>query len=542
MDIKKFWKYIRGHRKQQQTLHVIHEGGVSYNTPEAQLGMWKEHFNTLLNESAQEATKYDNNFKSYIEDEITRIKHGMSKDDQPRHVNMEDFSIEEVQNICDTLPTKKAPGVDGITYEHIRYGGPACYEILTSLFNGILRYVHIPLQLKEGLLITLHKGHGKAKDKKYSYRGVTLLPAINKTLEKCVHHRMKPYLDKINFPPPLQHACRKGINNVMVSYLVHESIHSYTEKGGKVFACLLDIEKCFDKLWWPGLMHKVYNIGIDNKLWFLLYEWLSGSSCRVYINGQMSESFTISRSIKQGGILSMLNLCIYMYDFHDYIDPTRQYGLYCNDNYVGSPSYADDIMLMSATKHGLDTMMQQAWDFSRKWRFTFSPNKSKCMVFGESKRINTCNMSKRNFVLDDHNLTEVSHYNHIGVTLCAYDSSKQRTSEVSEKGNHQLASLHSSGVRSNGLYPHVCAFLWNRVCLPSMLHGCEMWHNMCQYEVDQLERSQSRTLRRIHNLPPRTHSIISRGLLGQMSIACQIKLLKLMFLQRTLLSVSKRYS
>jgi exonuclease III len=532
MNIKQFWKYVRGHRKQPETLNIIHDENGTYDTPEAQLGMWKQHFMELLNETELEASNYDNDFKMHIEDEIQGMRRNMSKYEQPSFVDMKEFSVEEVQHICESLPIGKAPGVDRLTYEHIKYGGPTCMQIITTLFNGILRYVHIPPKLKEGLLITLHKGHGKPKDNKNSYRGVTLLPVISKTLEKCIHNRMKPYFDNIGFPPPLQNASRKGINNVMVSFMVNEGIYSHTEKGGKVFACLLDIEKCFDKLWWSGLMYKMRGIGLDNKLWFLMYEWLKGSSCRVYVNGQISEPFTISRSIKQGGILSMLNLCIFMCDIHEYVDERRDRGLKCNDVYVGSPSYADDLMLMSGTKQGLDKMMCCAWDYSRKWRFTFSPSKSKCMVFGESKRENSKNMHRRTFMLGEHPLQEVNHYSHLGVTLCSYDSSNQRTTEACAKGNRQLASLHSGGARPNGLYPYVCSFLWNRVCLPSMLHGCELWTNMCQHEIDELEQTQSRNLRRVQNLPPRTHSVITRGLLGQITIAAYVQKQKLMFLQK----------
>ena len=140
----------------------------------------------------------------------------------------------------------------------------------------------------------------------------------------------------------------------MVSFMANEAIYNFTEKGGKVYACLLDIEKCFDKLWWNGLLYKMYQIGFDNKLWHLMYEWLQGSNCRICFNGYISDSFNISRSIKQGGILSMMNLCIFTNDFHEYVDKHCTLGLSCNDIYVGSPTYADDIMLLSPTKNNLD--------------------------------------------------------------------------------------------------------------------------------------------------------------------------------------------
>ena len=108
--------------------------------------------------------------------------------------------------------------------------------------------VHIPPSFKMGLLVSLYKGNGKPRESKDSYRGVTLLPSINKLYEKCVINRLNPFLEQMKFPAPLQHACRKGYNNVLLSFLVQESISDNVEKGGKICSCFLDIEFFFDHI------------------------------------------------------------------------------------------------------------------------------------------------------------------------------------------------------------------------------------------------------------------------------------------------------
>jgi hypothetical protein len=478
MNIKQFWKYIRRNRNHQENISVMRDEEKTYVTPEQQLDMWKTHFGTILNESEYESAQYDKEFKTEIEHNVQVMKNTMDKYSQPSSVNLANISVNEVKQVCMSLSPGKAPGVDRLTYEHFKYAGNVFFETLTVLYNNILHYVHIPPHFKEGLLVTIYKGHGKPKDKKDSYRGVTLLPAINKVFEKCIFNRIQPFFDHIKFPPPLQNASRKGISNVMVSFMANEAIYSCTEKGGKVFACLLDIEKCFDKLWWDGLLFKMHKIGFDNKMWFLMYDWFQGSNCRVCFNGHVSDAFNITRSIKQGGILSMINLCIFMYDIHNSIDEHSDLGLCCNDIYVGSPTFADDVMLLSSTKNNLDKMMANAWVYSQKWRFTFSLTKSKCMVFGESKRNHLANVRHRIFNLGNHVLQEVSHYDHLGVKLCAYDSSRERTNDACQKGNRSLAALTPCGTKGNGLYPYVSSFLWNRLCIPAMLHGCEVWYEL----------------------------------------------------------------
>ncbi len=140
------------------------------------------------------------------------------------------------------------------------------------------------------------------------------------------------------------------------------------------------------------------------------------------------------------------------------------------------------------------------------------------MVFGETKRANTRNIGARTFHLGDKLIEEVTHYDHLGITLCSYGSPSERTKSACNKGSRAIANLKPAGVRSVGLYPFVCSFLWNIVCIPSMLHGCELWNNLCQIELDMLETTQCRVLRMVQGLAPRTHNVITRGLVGELSV------------------------
>ncbi len=232
------------------------------------------------------------------------------------HVNMSKFSIDEIESICRKLPKGKASGIDLLTYEHFRYGGRMLIQCIAKLFNAIIDLVRIPTCFKRGLLFTLYKGHRKPKNQIGSYRGITLLPVINKIFEKCVMSRMSEMFNVINFPPKLQHAVRKKNNNVTLSYAMQECINYHIEQNSKVFTCFLDIQQAFDTIWWDGLFYKMNNIGITDKLWLLFYDWFHGSTCSVLFHGILSDDFTISRSIKQGGVFSMYAFCMFFSDVH----------------------------------------------------------------------------------------------------------------------------------------------------------------------------------------------------------------------------------
>ena len=76
-------------------------------------------------------------------------------------------------------------------------------------------------------------------------------------------------------------------------------------QGTDVYGCFLDIKSAFDVLNWNALLLKLVDIGITNKLWNLFRIWLLGSTAQVSVNGTISNKFIITRSIKQGGLLSV---------------------------------------------------------------------------------------------------------------------------------------------------------------------------------------------------------------------------------------------
>ena len=82
------------------------------------------------------------------------------------------------------LPIGKAPGLDLVMYEHFKFGSGLLHEKLSILFNAIIKFVKIPELFKLGLLIPLYKGKRKARSKKDSCRGVTLMSCINNSWKK----------------------------------------------------------------------------------------------------------------------------------------------------------------------------------------------------------------------------------------------------------------------------------------------------------------------------------------------------------------------
>ena len=525
-DTKMLWKHIRQCSNKTE-ISTIKHNGVQYNSPPELCSMWQKHFQSLLNEDPNENINYDSDHLQCLQKKIEKIK--LSNNiKSSSDILGEDFTVGDVASVCLSLKNNKAAGYDQLTYECLKFGGYRLFEHLASLYNSMIRITYIPKSLKQSLIIPVYKGGNKPKDSVNSYRGISLTPVINKVFEKLVLNRIKPWLTKHNFPPPLQQAFREKTDCVSLSFAVQEAIRYAVNQGSRIYGCFMDIKSAFDIVNWESLLVKIWNIGIRDKLWSLFECWLQDSSAIVNIHGHKSESFKITRSIKQGGLLSIFYFAVFYNDLHDFVKKGSTQYLTFNGIDISSPTMADDTLLLSLTPRGLQTMLDNAYTFAKLWRFQYSPTKTKCMVFGGKKS----DSHKFIWYLGDQPLEQVCSYTYLGIILSSDMTSHTRSQSSSNKGYRNLGMLKAAGFCFHGLSPTTCATIWKGMLVPSMLYGCEVWGHIPIKEQQIFESVQNRIARHIQGLHKRTHREIVRGLLGWHTIAGTVDQCKLNFIYR----------
>ena len=120
---------------------------------------------------------------------------------------------EEVQQIVERkMKLGIVSGLDGLTAEHIRYGGHTITVWLTEIFNAIIEFEMIPSVLKMGVTISIYKGGGKYPLDVQSYRGIFLNSVISKILERLILDRLEPVYSGGGILHPNQSAYRKGVS------------------------------------------------------------------------------------------------------------------------------------------------------------------------------------------------------------------------------------------------------------------------------------------------------------------------------------------
>ena len=92
-----------------------------------------------------------------------------------------EFTEEEVERAIKRMKRLKAQGVDGITSDIIKLGGPTVLTYLTNVFNNILKTKQIPDSWHKAKIVILFK-KGDPKDIKNYKPPVTQLQNIYKAL------------------------------------------------------------------------------------------------------------------------------------------------------------------------------------------------------------------------------------------------------------------------------------------------------------------------------------------------------------------------
>ncbi len=112
-----------------------------------------------------------------------------------------------------------------------------------------------------------------------------------------------------------------------------------------MYILLLDIKKAFDNVWIDGFMYRLFENGIDLKLWKLIKELYSDAECCVKVCGSLSEWFTINKGVQQGAPLSMMLFQVFMNHVIKEIK-CMKIGAGISNIHLPCPTLADDLSLI----------------------------------------------------------------------------------------------------------------------------------------------------------------------------------------------------
>ena len=180
------------------------------------------------------------------------------------------------------------------------------------------------------------------------------------------------------------------------------------------------------------------------------------------------ESFSSNSGVKQGCNLSPLLFNIYINDLSAslYSDPV------CLENsYFNSLLFADDIVIVSNSKNGLQNSLDKLHDYCVTWKLNVNINKTKVIIFNKTGKL-----IENDFYLGCEQINVVSSYNYLGIIFQSSGNFTLAINHLVRKAQRALGALKQTlNLNNCTLCPKNALQLFKSTVLPILMYGSEVW-------------------------------------------------------------------
>ena len=298
----------------------------------------------------------------------------------------------------------------------------------------------------------------------------------------------------------------------MCSWAALAVIDHFNRKGRAVYGFAMDLSKAFDMVDWKELFLtlKLRNVNpIFLRVLIFIYRY---QQCSVKWGSSYSQYFSVRNGVRQGAISSPILFSVYL---NGLIVKLRDSGMGCyiGTLFMGCLGYADDILLLSASRTGLQVMVDVCSKFAKQKSLKFSTNpnpeksKTKCIIFSKNPRDR---IQVAPILLNNDPLPWVSQVKHLGNVLENDNSMKVdcnlKRGKFIGKVNSLLQEFHfvKSDVIVKILNIYVTSF-----------YGSGLW-DLYSKEVDRLYKAWNVSIRHALRIPNTTHRYLIVPLSGSM--------------------------
>lgn len=288
----------------------------------------------------------------------------------------------EVSKCISNLKYGKHDGYLGHYTDHLINGTQRLHIMLSLLYSSMLIHGFTPEAMLLSTIAPIPKDMKKSLNDSTNYRGIALSSTIGKLLDSIIIMNNPEILSSID----IQFAYKEGYSTTQCTFAVNETVDYYMNNGSNVHVILLDATKAFDRVHYIKLFNELRMRNICPTLCKFLALQYTMQRCRIKWSSYISEQFTASNGVKQGGVLSPILFTVYMDKLLEQLKMSNV-GCHIGHIFSGAFAYADDIILLSPTRSGMQAMINICETFSREYCISFNASKSKHVYFCRDKKV-----------------------------------------------------------------------------------------------------------------------------------------------------------
>ena len=208
-------------------------------------------------------------------------------------------TMEELLAALKRTASHRSPGEDGLPYEFYRVFWEQIGPLLLEVIKESFARGKLPRSCRTGVIKLLYK-KGDKEDLR-NWRPLSMLNCDYKLAASVLASRLGRVAGQLIYTE--QTGFIKG-RNIGENVLLMQSVLDLEHKSGCVL--MLDQEKAYDRVSWGFIDRALDNYGFGPTFKRAVSALYTGARSKVFVNGFMSESFPLQRSVRQGDPLSPL--------------------------------------------------------------------------------------------------------------------------------------------------------------------------------------------------------------------------------------------
>ena len=421
--------------------------------------------------------------------------------------NINDASLIEVDRINDEVIRKalnklkpnKRDSIFNIVSDCLINGPDDLIPHSTNLFKIYFIHGSVPKILLMCSLYPLVKNKLGDTTSSDNYRAIAGRSLLLKLLDLVI---LILEGDKLGFSE-LQFAYKAASSTTVCSWAVTSVIDTFNRSGSPVYAATMDMSKAFDMVEWVHLFSELKMRNVSSIFLRLMLYIYCNQKCEVRWAGQCSDQFSVNNGVRQGAVSSAILFAVYIDKLLVRLKKSRM-GCYIHSVFVGAFIFADDILLLSVNRSGLQALVNICQEFASERNLTFGTNdnpaksKTKCIVFTKKK----CSSDPAPIFLDGKALPWVNKISHLGCTLQSDNSMKldmtHKRGQFISKANSLLQEFGSNCYDT--LFKLIDTYALS-------CYGSYLW-NLCSKEAEKFFNSWNVLVRNVLNVSRKTHRFL----------------------------------
>ena len=420
------------------------------------------------------------------------------------------------------LKRRKSLGPDKIPNEIFIEADPETRNIFCKMIKEIHSKEKIPESWLEGEIKRLYKGKG-IKGKCSNERGITLASNVGKVYERILNERIKKEVH-------ITEAQGGGITgNATVDHLIvlKEAIRQIRSRGKTAYVIFLDVQKAYDKAWLDAILYTMKKNGISGKNLEMMRKMNTGLTARIRTKHGLTRKITIKDSIRQGGVLSVIEYATLMDEITKEIQGREQGIKMENGETLANLLWMDDVALIHEETKQLQEIMDTTNHVALTNHIEFGAAKCKVVKIGPGK--------KSQITLNEQILEEVTAYKYLGDMINNKADLEDQIKALKGKihASTQEILAETGNKEFKGMKTAAIWKLVETIIIPIITYGSESWEPK-KKEMTQIEAIFNKTLKTILQLPDQTPTATLLAETGFIPIELVVKKKKIMHANRVL--------